>query len=127
MVLPALALILSITGAGCSMAARTRDASAPTADRTVRITTTQFGTEVTVKVGDVLVVERPANFDEWDLAFSSEVLKSLNTTEGRRTPPANGWTFAVIAHGTTDLTLTPQVAKGGTPNVPRFVVTVTAQ
>jgi hypothetical protein len=126
MVLPALALLVSIAGASCTMA-RLRENPAPAPDRTVRVAAAQFGTEITVRVGDVLVVERPANYEEWDVAFSSDVLRSLNTDQGRRTPPANGWTFAVVGIGSTDLTFTPHLPKVGTPNVPRFAVTVTVQ
>jgi len=126
MVLPALVLLLSVT-AGCSMAARARENGTTAPDRTVHVGADQFGSEVTVRVGDVLAVEKPASYDEWDVAFSGDVLRSLNTDEGRRRPPANGWTFAVVGRGTTDLALTPYIPRGGTPNVPRYVVTVTAQ
>jgi hypothetical protein len=127
MVLPALALIAALALTGCSMSAGGLETTAPSADRTIRIGPGQFGTTVTVRVGDVLAVERPANYDEWDVAFSGDVLRSLNSAEGRRRPPADGWTFAVIARGTTDLSLTPFIPRGGTPNVPRFVVTVLSQ
>ena len=80
-----------------------------------------------MRVGDVLKVARPADYDEWDLAYSNDVLRSLNTEEGRRRPPADGWTFAVVARGSTDILLTPIVNRGGTPNVPKFVLTVTAE
>jgi hypothetical protein len=96
-------------------------------ERTVRLGAGDFGRDISVRVGDVLRVDRPANFDEWDVAYAAEVLRSLNTDEGRRRPPADGWTFAVIARGTTDLLLTPIVSRGGTPNVPKFTVTITAQ
>jgi hypothetical protein len=127
MVLPALALLLLSLTAGCTTAARTHESSTPATDRTVHIDQKDFGTEVFVRVGDVLAVARPASYDEWNLAFSTDVLRSLNTEEGRRRPPANGWTFAVVGRGTTDLALTPFAPRGGTPNVPRFLVTVTAQ
>lgn len=126
MVLHALALVASLAFTGC-MSARAREATAPSRDRTIRVGQEQFGTTVDVRVGDVLAVAKPANYDEWDVAFSGDVLRSLNSTEGRRRPPADGWTFAVIGRGTTDVSLTPFLPRGGTPNVPRFVVTVTAQ
>jgi hypothetical protein len=127
MVLPALLLIASVAAAGCSTAAGAREVTTPRTERTTRITAAQFGSTVKVRVGDVLVVERPADFNEWTVDFSAEVLRSLNTDEGRRTPPAAGWTFAVVARGTTDLAFTPRVSTAGAPNVPRFVLTVTAQ
>ena len=127
MVLPALVLLLLSLTAGCGTAARARENATPAPDRTVHVRSSQFGSQITVRVGDVLEVEKPASYEEWNIAFSSEVLRSLNTPEGRRRPPANGWTFAVIGAGTTDVALTPYIARGGTPNVPRFVVTVTAQ
>lgn len=119
-------VLLAAAASGCAPAVRERDvAAAAPRDPSVRITARDFGGTIAVGVGDVLVVERPANYDEWDLAFSAEVLRSLNTESGRRKPPAGGWTFAVTGAGTTDITLTPFVGRGG--NVPRFVVTVTAR
>ena len=103
------------------------EATAPTAGRTVRITASQFGSDVMVRVGDVLKVERPADHDTWTVDFAREILRSLNTAEGRRTPPPDGWTFAVVGSGTTDLVFTAHVSRGGTPNVPRFVVSITAE
>ena len=126
MVFPALLLVLSIAGASCTMAARVPETVSAT-DRTTRISASQFGSDISVRVGDVLVVERPADYDEWNVDFSGDVLRSLNTEEGRRKPPSDGWTFAVTARGTTDLAFTPHIPKGGTPNVPRFVITVTAK
>ena len=126
MVFPALLFVLSIAGASCTMAARAPGTAAG-ADRTSRISASQFGSDVSVRVGDVLVVERPAEYDEWNVDFSGDVVRSLNTEEGRRKPPPDGWTFAVIARGTTDLAFTPHLSRGGTPNVPRFVITVTAK
>jgi hypothetical protein len=111
----------------CSTAARNFPAAAAPGERTIHVTRSQFGSEITVRVGDVLKVARPADYDEWDLSFSDDVLRSLNTEEGRRHPPADGWTFAVVARGTTDIALAPFVSRGGTPNVPKFVVTVTAE
>lgn len=126
MVLPALIALMSIGITGCSASARARETT-PAVERTVRITASDFGSEVAVRAGDVLRVERPAQYDEWDLAYSTEILRSLNTEEGRRRPPADGWTFAVIARGSTDILLTPSASGGGAPNVPKFVVTVTAR
>jgi hypothetical protein len=127
MVLPGLFLLLTLAGAGCSTAAARPDAVAPAAGRTIRVSASQFGTSITVRVGDVLKVERPARHDTWTLDFSREVLRSLNTEEGRRTPPAEGWTFAVVGTGTTDLAATAHSSGGGTPNVPRFVLSITAE
>ena len=127
MVLPALVLLVSVVNGGCSTVSRTRDNVPVPPERTVRIEAQDFGKDITVRVGDVLRVDRPANYDEWDIAYAAEVLRSLNTDEGRREPPIDGWTFAVVARGTTDLLLTPVVSRGGTPNVPKFVVTITAQ
>ena len=126
MVLPGLMLIVSFAAAGCTAAARAPEAS-PARGRTVRVTAAQFGPTVVVRVGDVLKVERPAPFERWTVDFSRDVLRSLNTDEGRRTPPPDGWTFAVVGAGTTDLAFTAHTSQGGTPNVPRFVLAVTAQ
>ena len=121
---------MTLAASACSTAARARDngaATAHAAERTVRVRAEDFGGEVRVRVGDVLRVERPADYDEWAIAYSSDVLRSLNTEQGRRRPPEDGWTFAVVARGSTDLSATPVPATGGTPNVPKFVVTITAQ
>lgn len=129
MVALAFVLIALIATAGCTTTARARDnAAAPQAsERTVRVRAEDFGGEVRVQVGDVLRVEPPGDYDEWDMAYSSDVLRSLNTEEGRRRPPDAGWTFAVVARGSTDLSVSPVPARGGTPNVPKFVLTVTAR
>jgi hypothetical protein len=119
--------LLFMVAVGCSSAARNVPTAAAPGERTIHVTRTQFGSEITVRVGDVLKVPRPADYDEWDLAYSNDVLRSLNSEEGRRRPPADGWTFAVVARGTTDISLTPFVTRGGTPNVPKFVLTVTAE
>ena len=119
-------LFVLATFPACAPAVRDHDvASAPPRDRTVRVSARDFGRGVAVRVGDVLVVAPPADYDQWDLAFSSEVLRSLNTENGRRRPPAGGWTSAVMGAGTTDVSLQPFVGQAGT--VPRFVVTVTAR
>jgi hypothetical protein len=127
MVLPGLILILSLAGAGCSTAAARPDAVAPAAGRTIRVSAAQFGTSIMVRVGDVLKIARPASHETWTLDFSRDVLRSLNTEEGRRTPPADGWTFAVVGTGTTDLAATAHSPRGGTGNVPRFVLSITAE
>jgi hypothetical protein len=127
MVFPALVLLVSIVNGGCSTMSHTRDSAPLPPERTVRIEAQDFGKDITVRVGDVLRVDRPANYEQWDVAYADDVLRSLNTDEGRRQPPADGWTFAVVARGTTDLLLTPIISRGGTPNVPKFVVTITAQ
>jgi hypothetical protein len=127
MVLPGLMLMLLLAGAGCSAAAARPDAVAPAAGRTIRVSASQFGSAITVRVGDVLKVQRPASYKTWTLDFSRDVLRSLNTEEGRRTPPADGWTFAVVGTGTTDLAVTAHLSRGGTPNVPRFVLSITAE
>lgn len=127
MVLPGFILILSLAGAGCSAAAARPDAVAPAAGRTIRVSASQFGSSITVRVGDVLKVEPPAAHDTWTLDFSRDVLRSLNTEEGRRTPPADGWTFAVVGTGTTELAASAHGSRGGTPNVPRFVLSITAE
>lgn len=124
MVLPALLLLVSIASTSCSTISN--GAAPAVGERTVRVRAEDFGTEITVRVGDVVRVDRPADYEEWDIAYATEILRSLNTEEGRRRPPADGWTFAVIARGTTDISLTP-FTRGGTPNVPKFVVTVTAE
>jgi len=118
-------VLASILLTGCTTTARTTGAGEP--ERTVRVSPGEFGSTVTANVGDVLVVTPPARFDEWTLDFSTDILRSLDTAAGRRTPPPRGWTFAVVGAGTTDLACTPYVSGGGAPNAPRFAVTITAQ
>jgi hypothetical protein len=127
MVLAGLLLSLSIAAAGCSLTTGQPDAAAPVAGRTVRVTAAQFGSGITVHVGDVLKVERPADYGTWTVDYSQDILRSLNTAEGRRTPPPDGWTFAVVGTGTTDVVFTAHVTQGGTPNVPRFVLSITSE
>jgi hypothetical protein len=119
-------ILLSIALGGC-MAAGAPEAAAPAPGRTVHVRASQFGSTIAVRVGDVLKVERPADYDTWTVDFSRDVLRSLNTEEGRRTPPADGWTFAVVGRGTTDLAFTAHSPGGGTPNVPRFVLSIAAE
>ena len=113
--------------AACAPAARAQRDSRAAPDRTVRVSENDFGTVIDVRVGDLLKVAMPADYAEWDVAFSSDVLRSLNTDSGRRHPPADGWTFAVVAVGTTDIAVTPRISGSGTPNVPKFVITVAAR
>jgi hypothetical protein len=121
-----LLLITSLAALGCTRSVGA-EAAAPSPGRTIRITASQFGSTVSVRVGDVLKIERPANHERWTVDFSRDVLRSLNTDEGRRTPPPDGWTFAVVHAGTTDLVFTAVASQSGTPNVPRFVLTITAE
>jgi hypothetical protein len=127
MVLPGLLIVLSLAGVGCTVAAGRPETVAPARSRTVRVTAAQFGSAITVRVGDVLKVEPPASSDSWTIDFSGDILRSLNTAEGRRTPPRDGWTFAVVGTGTTDLAVTAHRPGPGTPNVPRFVLSITAE
>ena len=117
-----LTLVLT-TAAGCSLAVGSSDTAAPAPGRTVRVSSGEIGSTIRVRVGDVLKVERPANYDAWNVEFSRGVLRSLNTNEGRRTPPADGWTFAVVASGSTQIVFTPEGARG---NTRRFLLTIDA-
>jgi hypothetical protein len=116
-----------LAGVGCTVAAGRPDAVAPARGRTVRVSASQFASPVTVRVGDVLKVQRPAEFDRWTVDFSRDVLRSLNTAEGRRTPPADGWTFAVVGSGTTDLVFTAHPPTGTSPSNPRFILSITVE
>lgn len=126
MLLPALIIAICLLCGSCALAPRSQEVASRPAERTVHIAASQFGSTVTVAVGDVLKVQRPASYNEWSVDFSHDVLRSLNTEEGRRNPPGDGWTFAVVRRGTSDIAVTP-APTGGTPNVPRFIVTVSAQ
>jgi hypothetical protein len=127
MLLPRLFIVLTLAGVGCTVAAGRPDAVAPARGRTVRVSAAQFASPITVRVGDVLKVERPAEFDTWTVDFSRDVLRSLNTAAGRRTPPADGWTFAVVGSGTTDLVFTAHPRTGTSPSTPRFILSITAE
>ena len=121
-----LMLLLVVYLSACVPAAHsTREPADAGRERTVRITEREFGTEVTVSIGDILAVSRPADFAEWDVAFASEVLRSLDTAADRRRPPATGWRFEAIDEGTTDIAFTAYVAGRG--NVPRYIVTITVR
>lgn len=126
MLLPRLFVVLMFAS-GCTVAAGRPDAVAPARGRTVSVSAAQFASPITVRVGDVLKVERPAEFDSWTVDFSRDVLRSLNTAEGRRRPPPDGWTFAVVGSGTTDLVFTAHPATGTSPSNPRFILSITAE
>jgi hypothetical protein len=127
MVLSALLVAVLMASVGCTAASAKPEAAAPAPGRTVRVTASQFGSPVSVRVGDVLKVERPADYEGWTVDFSRAVLRSLNTDEGRRTPPADGWTFAVVGSGTTELVLSAQSPRGPTAPRRRFVLSIVAE
>jgi len=127
MLLPRLFIVLALSGVGCTAGAGRPEAVAPARGRTVPVSPSQFGSAITVRVGDVLKVARPAAFDIWTVDFSRDVLRSLNTAAGLRTPPPEGWTFAVVGSGTTDLAFTAHPPTGGSPSTPRFVLSITAE
>jgi hypothetical protein len=104
--------------ANCSTASLSPHAAPAAAERVV--SASDFGGAVTVKVGDVLVVRRPMNAAEWQVAYDTTLLAFQGTPETLARPGDNGWTFRVLRAGETTLTVTPVMRSG--PNPPRFSV-----
>jgi predicted secreted protein len=95
------------------------DETQPPAD--VRITASQAGSIVEIVRGRTFSIERPANFTEWRVDFSEDVVTMLTSASERRSPGAGGWRFRAAAAGDTDITITP-LTTGAAP--PSFVFTI---
>ena len=108
---------LVFLAANCSSASMT-PRTAAAAERVVAAS--DFGGSVTVKAGDVLLVRKPMNAAEWQVAYDNGFLEFEGTPDTLARPGDGGWTFHVLRAGETTLTVTP-VMRGG-PNPPRFSV-----
>src|SRR5687768_15467178 len=80
------------------------DTTQPPAD--VRITASQAGSTVEIVRGRTFSIERPANFTEWRVDFSEDVVTMLTSASERRAPGAGGWRFRAVTAGDTDITMT---------------------
>ena len=109
---------LVFLAANCSSASMTPRIAGAGAERVVAAS--DFGGSVTVKAGDVLLVRKPMNAAEWQVAYDSGFLEFEGTPDALARPGDGGWTFHVLRAGETTLTVTP-VMRGG-PNPPRFSV-----
>jgi hypothetical protein len=81
-----------------------------------------FGGSVTVRQGDVLVVQPPMKAAEWQVTYDASFLEFQGSSDGIAHPDANGWRFHAVRAGETALSVTP-VMRGG-PNPPRFTVSI---
>lgn len=117
----------------CSSSTRTMIARADTSSQIVMITPDRFGSKIIVAVNDTLAISRPAEFDEWHVEYSDEVLVPLMSDDQRRRPGKGEWHFRVVAAGQTDLvfkariTSSPDGEPSKSPAPPRFVVTIIAK
>jgi hypothetical protein len=120
----ALLLLLMV---GCDMrptVAATRSSTQSSEDVIIR----SFGQVVTVQVRQTLRVARPADFSDWQVDYSSDVLKALTPPDQMRSPGPDGWRFQAIARGETDLVVTPVATSDVTSAAPaRFAVTIRVQ
>jgi hypothetical protein len=107
--------------ANCSSASMAPGRSAPAAAERV-VMPGDFGSTVTVRRGDLLVVRTPMRAAEWQVAYDTSFLEFQGTDDTLAHPDTNGWTFHVVRAGETSLTVTP-VMRGG-PNPPRFTVSL---
>ena len=127
--LPLVALLVGLTS--CSSATAVAPSTVPSAaappihaasEREIALS--EFGTVVSVKRGDVLIIKPPMKADEWQVLFDEAMLSSAATADERSHPGPAGWRFTVVGTGETELTLTA-VFRGG-PNPPRFSLTLRA-
>jgi hypothetical protein len=104
----------------------------PDDSSTIVIGAAQFGTTVVARVGQILLIPRPADHETWHVSYSSEIVRPLGAGEAMRTPGNAGWRFRVIASGESDLLFEPiPESSPGQKPVPgvaqqRFVVTIRA-
>jgi predicted secreted protein len=100
------------------------DTTQPPAD--VRIAASQAGTTVEIVRGRTFSIERPANFPEWRVDFSEDIVTMLTSASERRSPGAGGWRFRAVASGDTDITITA-LTTGAAPLSFVFMIKVRNQ
>jgi hypothetical protein len=98
----------------------------------VAVTPSPAGEVVNVTVGQTVLVRRPADFSEWQVDYSTAVVRALTPPDRMRTPDADGWKLKAIASGETDVTVTPAMKTGvnnraAPPAPPQFKVTIRVQ
>ena len=96
---------------------------APTPLADVVITREQFGSTVTVKVGQTFTVQMPSESQEWQLDFSTPPLELLTPPNRRQNPGASGWRFVATSTGESEIGLT-LIPKTGDAAPPRVFVTI---
>jgi predicted secreted protein len=108
---------------GGSITSACASAISPTADASdIVLTREQFGTSVSIKVGNTISIPLPADREEWQVDFASPPLELLNPPEKRSRPGISGWRFRAIAPGESDVVLTP-ITTGDAPP-PQFIITI---
>ncbi len=97
---------------------------------TIVIGTERFGTTVAARVGQILLIPRPADHETWRVSYSTDIVRPLVADEPIQNPGDAGWRFRVIGRGETDLSFEPipDSSRGETPRMAqqRFVVTIRA-
>jgi hypothetical protein len=94
-------------------------------ERTERVVKAEdFGTVVSARREDILIVRPPMSAEEWQVAFDETILAPMGTTQSLRRPGVDGWRFKVVGTGDARLTLTPVLPGGANP--PSFTVTIRA-
>jgi hypothetical protein len=90
----------------------------------------RFDTTVGARVGQILLIPRPADHETWRVSFSPDIVRPLVADEAIRNPGKAGWRFRVIGGGETDLSFEPipDSSRGEAPRIAqqRFVVTIRA-
>jgi hypothetical protein len=101
----------------------------PDDSNTIVIGAAQFGTTVVARVGQILLIPRPADHETWHVSYSSEIVRPLVADEAIRNPGNAGWRFRVIGSGESDLSFEP-IPPGEKPAAgiaqQRFLVTIQA-
>jgi hypothetical protein len=96
----------------------------------VQVSTEQFGQTIVVAVGRVIAIPRPADIEEWNVDYASEVLSSLGPPDHKKKPGPKGWRFLAAAAGETDVTFTAVPPKCleqvpcSPPPALRFTITI---
>jgi hypothetical protein len=92
------------------------------------IVPTRAGSEIEVRVGEVIRVRRPADFTRWQLDYAGDILRPVGRPGEIAEPGPEGWTFTVIGAGVCELRLTAEVAPGPagpvSPSPPQFTLTI---
>jgi hypothetical protein len=116
--------------ATCSPAAVPRAPQLSDDPNPIVIGTERFGTTVVARVGQILLLPRPADHETWRVSYSPDIVRPLVADEAMRNPGKAGWRFRVIGRGETDLSFEPipDSSCGETPRIAqqRFVVTIRA-
>ena len=86
----------------------------------VVVTRDMFGATVPLAIGDTVSIPRPAEIEEWQVAFDSPPLDLISPRTNTSTPGPNGWRFEAVAAGETQIRLTPVLA-GDAPPLPYTV------